>query len=333
MLNGTNNRESNAFLNSKNWIVCFAMVLCFQLLSSPVLSVDPECPKPNISDNPFADLDDLMTEDEKREALHQELERKLALHKSPCDPNNKAKTPSQKTRTQQAQNNTQANQQSGQAATNGQSNQVNADNTAETQSNANSTQNSKNTSSAPGQYSSPWASQNPAPANPNTIQLEPIAEAEKTADAPTPVNAQSNTQTNQASNTGSEGIKSAPVSGISGLEESTQKAQKPTANGAKKQESEFLKKYGSPSQPETESIEDIANRHKNQSQYGYATPGNTGPNQQTPNYSDPRKEPSTTQTVGADASIVAALEKRLENEEDPEKRKEIQAEIDKYKKK
>ncbi|UTW55659.1 hypothetical protein [Kordiimonas sp. SCSIO 12610] len=331
-----------------------------------------DCPKPALKDDPFADLDDLLTADEKREALHEDLERELARHKAPCDPkkkNNKKSAQSEATKptaqgqqgpnssSQQQQASAQTNQNSAnstqqssnaqQAVNTNQQNQAASQNSATSNSATSNSATSSATASTDTQsaatqqtgqqYSSPWAQKPSAAGSSGTVDLEPMAESTESLETSVAGNPATSTQSQSsaeavASPGSGNAPQSLPASGVSGAEEKLEDSKKASAAGDSKFQSKFLQAYGSAGATEPETIEDIATRHKSQGQPGYGTPGNTGPNQQRPNYSDPGKNPSQATTVGADSAVVIALEKRLEAEKDPEKRKEIQAEIDKYKK-
>lgn len=266
-----------------------------------------ECPKPVKSNDPFADFDDLMTEDEKREALHKELDRKLAQHKSRCDiKQNQQDSSSASARSAAQANGQSGSQQQGQAGSSSNASQQN-----QTSQYSQANQNSQATPDAqPGQYTSPWAQQSAPLAGSGKVMLDPMAQpAEKPASEPQSTATEAAPNDTQQSAAGSSG----------------------TGNQSKPQESLFLKTYGGQSALESEKIEDIAGRSAAGGRYG--SPGNTGLDRQTPYSPTSVGTPSQTVTISADDAVVTALKKRLKTETDPEKRKEIQAEIDKYEKK
>lgn len=329
-----NNATPKSTLNRLLYSIAVAVVCSLAFANYNPLYAADDCSKPIKLDGPFADLDDLLTEEEKREALHEELDRKLAAHKSPCDPTKKPKKPT----SPNANAAPSANQQQPAQASDQNGSQGNNQNTAQSaqQNNAQTgdpgapkDQQQDNATGQPGnsgRYSSPWANQEPSASDAGTVSLEPMAD-------PGASSAKNLPQLSPEQQKG----EPRPAAGLSSTEEQA----RPTGNQAagissreyntKLPESQFLKRYGGQSEPAYDKIEDIANRHKSGSQYGY--PGNTGTNQQNPNYSDPGRKPGQTTTINADDAVLVALKKRLENESDPEKRKEIQAEIDKYKKK
>lgn len=273
-----------------------------------------------------------MTKDEKREELHKELDRKLAQHKSRCNIKQNQQNSASASANSAAKANGQASsQQSAQAASSGQ-----GSNSAQTQdpammmqsqqqagSSGNASQQNQtsqynqanqNSQATPnkqaGQYTSPWAQQPATLAASGKVMLDPMAQP-------------SENLLSEAQSTASE----ATQNGV----------QKPTAGSggsgsqSKTQESLFLKTYGGPSSLESEEIEDIAGRSATGGRYG--SPGNTGLDRQTPYSPTSGGAPAQTATISADDTLVTALKKRLKTETDPEKRKQIQAEIDKYEKK
>lgn len=307
--------------------LCFLTLAVGFALSSITLTpahASVECPKPEKTTDPFADFDDLMTEDEKREALHIELDRKLAQHKSRCETKqNQQKPVSSSTKTTAVSGSNQSEgQQANQASSNGDAtnnaqsqNPDNPQSQEQADSGNNASQQQKTTNQAAAhsnqtaQYSSPWANQQISGSGAGKVTLEPMAEP-----SPKP--------TEEMSDTTPEAMQQlTPQNG----------GANGTGEQSKQQESLFLKTYGGQSALETEKIEDIAGRSAAGDIYG--SPGNTGLDQQKPYYPATGRKPAQTATISADDAVVAALTKRLKTETDPEKRKEIQAEIDKYEKK
>lgn len=326
------NNETIPERTLKRLVYSIAVTCCFVWANNAPLYAGDDCSKPVKLDDPFADLDDLLTEEEKREALHRDLDRKLALHKSACDPNHKLKKqiPPQ-TNTPPSAGHQQSGQASGQngSQSNSQSHGVQTGQQSSDTSQQNQPANTATGQSGDGgRYSSPWAEQELSVTEAGKVSLEPMAQPPANAPESMP----------QLS-PGVQGDSSQPASSLSGTEEQSKLPESQSnriasgGNGDGQPQSQFLKIYGGQSEPAHESIEDIANGHKSRGQNLYGFPGNTGTNQQNPNYSDPGRKTNQTTTVGADDAVVLALKKRLENESDPEKRKEIQAEIDRYKKK
>lgn len=299
------------------------------LLSGPIAS-DPapsklECPKIEASNDPFDEFDDVMTEDEKREALHDDLKQKLASHKALCDPLTKTpKAPSATAKQPTKEAGSPGGKQgSGQGSSEG--SEGSAGEKPESQDSPSKEGSPTQKTPAGGGpeqgaagngvvYSSPWEAQEPSEES-GVIPLEPRAPTDK---APTP--------THQP--VSGEQLNSEPELGVSGagpIPNSTD-ATKP-----QEQTSKFLEKYGGAGQLPRENIEDIANRHKNAGGRT-GSPGNTGTLQKNQKSGAPGGAPRNTQTISANDAAIKALEERFKRETNPEKKKQIQAEIDRLKK-
>lgn len=293
---------------------------------------DSNCPALKVSNDPFADLDDVMTEEEKRQALHLDLKRKLSSHKPSCPPSSKTtKENSSANPGQSAGSGASAGQQnSGQASGQNPSGQNGSQGAAQPAGSQNGGQSAGKTGSSNqsipangvsgqgtagsgGKYSSPWGTQSSSASNSGAVSLEPM---------PVP------SQASQA--TPSTKIKSQAATNIAGAGPSP-KSPKSPATTAGQPSSEFLKIYGEEgSPPPRESLEEIANRYNNRSKGQYGSPGNTGTNSHL-NYSNTGKTTAKSQTIKADDGVIKALQERLASETNPEKKKQIQAEIDRLK--
>lgn len=305
------------------------------LLSGPISS-DPaqtklECPKFEQKNDPFGEFDDVLTEEEKRQALHEDLKQKLASHKASCDPLMKApKAPSAVGQEQVKQADSSGSgqasgqQSDGQKATSQQSGDQKPGGQQATTQQTTAQQGSptpnaptdgdpeQGTAANGGTYSSPWATQQPGEQS-GVVPLEPRVDAKNTKPStPQPIPAE---QTD-----------SQPEPGVSGAAQGPNSTDAAQASG---QPSKFLERYGGTGQMPQETIADIANRHKNS---GSGSPGNTGTLQQNQKYGAPGSTPPKTATISANDAAIKALEERLESETDPEKKKQIQAEIDRLKK-
>jgi hypothetical protein len=323
--------------SGKQNIACLTIALMLSTLASTtVFSLPNACPKPIKIDDPFSSFDDILSDEEKRAELHKDLDRKLARHNAPCDPTIKQSKPSQEQASATAPNpsQNQTDDQKGEQNSKLQATQTNSQESTKApseQASPSTTSTNNNASEInEGNYSSPWANHSTKNDDQQSIALEPM-------ETNTPQGSSASTSSSQSPPTSVQTIDSdtkpsLPSSSISGADDKQQKT-KTTSSTTAKTESEFLKKYGTLKQSSPQSIEDIADQYKNRNQYGFGTPGNTGPNTQTPNYSDPQKNTDQATTISANEAVLVALEKRLTSEQDPEKRKEIQAEIDRYKKK
>lgn len=291
------------------------MVLLSGSTASDPAQTKLECPKVERPNDPFDDFDDVMTEDEKREALHEDLKQKLASHKAACDPLiNTPKAPSAAGQQQAKQPGSSGGAQgSGQATDQQSSGQQSAGQQGGDQkSDSQQATPEQSTAGNGGAYSSPWAAQKPGEEN-GVVPLEPRVDGKNTT-APTPEPIP-----------GEQGV-SQPEAGVSGA------APLPNATDAAQgqgETSKFLERYGGAGQQPRESITDIANRHKNN---GSGSPGNTGTLQQNQKYGGSGSAPPKTATISANDAAIKALEERLARETDPEKKKQIQAEIDRLKK-
>lgn len=337
---------------------------------NPASAAD-DCPAPAAIKDPFSDFDDLKTDEEKREALHEDLDRELAKHKKRCDkkqnaaaqsaqsaastsggqsgaqqaegqqsesengsnsaqsqnsnssqgqsqgqsqsdPNSSASQQQQANgQQQQATSQQQAASQQQQAASQQQQSNGQQQQSASQQQQASGQQQQQSGSAAAqaqqaGTYSSPWATRQSSAAGSGQVMLEPMAEP--TQKEPDP----------------------AQQAGQSGT---SQEATGPAGTGGQTEEqgSVFLKTYGGQQGLAGEKIEDIAGRHKTNQQYG--SPGSAGAFRHQPFSSSPGKKPGEASTVSAEDTVLAALKKRLAEETDPAKKKEIQAQIDSYRKK
>ncbi len=320
--------------SGKQNIACLTITLMLSTLASTtVLSLPNACPKPIKTDDPFSGFDDLLSDDEKRAELHKDLDRKLAQHNAPCDPTEKQSKPSQAPATASTPSQSQTDNQKGEQKSAPQATQTNPQESTKVSSEPDLPSVTSTNNNAPkineDTYSSPWANHSTKNNDQQSIALEPMETNTPQDSSASAFGSQSQAPVETINSDTKQSLPSSSISGADGKQQRT-KATPPTTA---KVESEFLKKYGASTQPSSQSIEDIADQHKNRSQYGFGTPGNTGSNTQTPNYSDPQRNTDQATTISADKAVLAALKKRLAHEKDPEKRKEIQAEIDRYKKK
>lgn len=349
-------------LKSRVFLAAVSLSFCVIFMAGDGAYADSECRSPKVSNDPFADLDDIMTEEEKRQALHSDLKRKLSSHKQSCPPPSKTAKPSSPANAGQAAGASASSgqQQSGQASgqkSGGQSKgqqqsgkasgqsassqnggqgqtgsakaaQQPAGNAGASANPQQSGQNGGQGASQPatakqnvpakgasgqkaagsgGKYTSPWGTQTYSPSDSGVVSLEPMpaSPAPSQTSPPAPGNK----------------IKSQAAANIAG----TGPVTKPSATSAGKPPSKFLKIYGGDEvAPPRQSFEEIANRH-NRGLYG--SPGNTGANSNS-NYGSGGKTVGKSQTVKADDGLIKVLQERLARETDPEKKKQIQAEID-----
>ena len=275
-----------------------------------VVLANNECPAPVALSDPFNDFDELMTEEEKRQAAHHDLEKKLAAHQSSCLPPSAMSTP---TPSESQQSSEQASSQAANSQTSGEG----AGQKGSSQSGDQS-----------GSQSKPTQQSTPA----NGVSGEgPSGPSRQSAGQPSASQGQASQST--AGSAGASGgqpppgtgtqIESQAASGVAGASPATHQP----GTSAPQPPSEFLKTYGAQGPQSQETVEEIANRHKNSGQDPYGTPGNTGSTSK-PNYSSPETMTHQSQTVSADAGLRKSLQERLANETDPDKRREIQAQID-----
>ena len=306
------------------------LACCVAAFAGYVAFANDECPAPVALNDPFSDFDDLMTEEEKRQAAHLDLEQKLALHQPSCQPSSTASatTPPESQKQSEESTSQPADSQDG-----GQTDAAQESAPASGvsgQDPAEESQQSEQSEQAEGQAS---GSQGPAGSNPAGQQA-----AESTPTQSTPASGVSG-----QGSAGGEGQSSMPSSSAAGppsTQSGTQvesraasgvagagSAAGPSGAGAAQPPSEFLKAYGAQGAQPRETVEEIASRHKNSGQGQYGSPGNTGATS-SHIYGNSGVMTNQSQTVSADAGLRKSLQERLANETDPDKKKEIQAQID-----
>jgi hypothetical protein len=277
--------------------VVVGLVLCMVFLENDGVYADTKCPRIVSLDDPFSDFDDIMTEEEKRQALHDDLKRKLAADKPACAPNASASknTPSG---SQQQGGQQQGGQQQGGQQQGGQ--QQGSQQQGAQQQGSQQQGGQQNADGNGGNYTSPWNEQSEPVANSRFEPLDPRSASS-----------------------------SQPKLGSKASTKAQVKSQAaPNVSGADKQS-------GTPAdQQHGDCYEDIANRYNTKNNGTYGSFGNTGTRQNILNSNGQRQSnaPDSAKTISANDAVIKALEERLAKEKDPARKKQIQQEIDRLRK-